>query len=105
MPVTKQLSVAARVQSAIVIGGGLAGIAAALALTKQGVQVTLLESRQRLGGRAGSFIVRDSQGAEKETVDSVSTWEWAAVGTCSRSSTGWVKTTSGTLIDSFAFWS
>lgn len=69
MPVTKQLSVAARVQSAIVIGGGLAGIAAALALTKQGVQVTLLESRQRLGGRAGSFIVRDSQGAEKETVD------------------------------------
>lgn len=69
MPVTKQPSVATTIQSAIVIGGGLAGIAAAMALAKQGVQITLLESRQRLGGRAGSFIVRDSQGAEQEIVD------------------------------------
>ena len=69
MPVTKQLSVATTIRSAIVIGGGLAGIAAAMALAKQGVQVALLESRQRLGGRAGSFIVRDSQSAKQETVD------------------------------------
>jgi protoporphyrinogen oxidase len=42
-------------QSAIVIGGGLAGIAAAVGLAQRGVRVTVLESRNRLGGRAGSF--------------------------------------------------
>jgi squalene-associated FAD-dependent desaturase len=42
-------------QSAVVIGGGLAGLAAASALAPQGYKVTLLESRNRLGGRAGSF--------------------------------------------------
>jgi squalene-associated FAD-dependent desaturase len=41
--------------SAIVIGGGLAGLAAAAALAPRGFRVTLLESRGRLGGRAGSF--------------------------------------------------
>lgn len=39
----------------IVIGGGLAGLAASVALTQAGVKVTLLESRPRLGGRASSF--------------------------------------------------
>lgn len=39
----------------IVIGGGLAGLAAAAALAPRGFRVTVLESRQRLGGRAGSF--------------------------------------------------
>ena len=39
----------------VIIGGGLAGQAAAVALTEDGVPVTLLESRNRLGGRAGSF--------------------------------------------------
>ena len=43
-------------QSTIIIGGGLAGLAAAVALSQQGVRVTVLESRQRLGGRAGSFV-------------------------------------------------
>jgi squalene-associated FAD-dependent desaturase len=38
-----------------VIGGGLAGLAAAAALAPRGFRVTVLESRQRLGGRAGSF--------------------------------------------------
>ncbi len=38
-----------------VIGGGLAGLAAAAALAQRGFRVTVLESRQRLGGRAGSF--------------------------------------------------
>jgi squalene-associated FAD-dependent desaturase len=41
--------------TALVIGGGLAGLAAAAKLGKAGVRVTLLEARQRLGGRAGSF--------------------------------------------------
>src|SRR5262245_3385721 len=39
----------------LIIGGGLAGLAAAAALGSQGFQVTLLESRGRLGGRASSF--------------------------------------------------
>jgi squalene-associated FAD-dependent desaturase len=39
----------------IIIGGGLAGMAAAVALESAGVGVTLLESRRSLGGRAGSF--------------------------------------------------
>jgi squalene-associated FAD-dependent desaturase len=41
--------------SAVVIGGGLAGITAALALADAGVRVTLLEGRPRLGGLAFSF--------------------------------------------------
>jgi squalene-associated FAD-dependent desaturase len=39
----------------VIIGGGLAGLAAATALAPRGFEVTLLESRDRLGGRAGSF--------------------------------------------------
>ena len=39
----------------VVIGGGLAGLAAAAALAPRGLHVTILESRQRLGGRASSF--------------------------------------------------
>lgn len=42
-------------RTAIVVGGGLAGIAAALALAKQGVKVQLHEAKRRLGGRTGSF--------------------------------------------------
>ncbi|WP_433508111.1 hydroxysqualene dehydroxylase HpnE [Pseudonocardia halophobica] len=38
-----------------VVGGGLAGVAAALRCAEAGLAVTLLESRARLGGVAGSF--------------------------------------------------
>src|SRR5437660_707839 len=41
--------------SVAIIGGGLAGLAAASALAPRGFRVTLLESRNRLGGRASSF--------------------------------------------------
>ena len=37
------------------IGGGLAGLATAVALAPHGCQVTLVEARPRLGGRASSF--------------------------------------------------
>jgi squalene-associated FAD-dependent desaturase len=38
-----------------IVGGGLAGMAAAVALLQRGVQVELFESRRMLGGRATSF--------------------------------------------------
>ncbi|MXM65468.1 FAD-dependent oxidoreductase [Streptomyces sp. HUCO-GS316] len=46
---------AGAVRDAVVVGGGLAGITAALALADAGVRVTLLEGRPRLGGLAFSF--------------------------------------------------
>ena len=39
----------------VIIGGGLAGLAAALRLSRAGLRTTLVETRQRLGGRATSF--------------------------------------------------
>ncbi|MAG94961.1 MAG: Carotene 7,8-desaturase [Planctomycetaceae bacterium] len=47
-------------ESVIIIGGGLAGLAAASALATRGVEVNLLESRPRLGGRAASFLDRET---------------------------------------------
>ncbi|MFE9533661.1 hydroxysqualene dehydroxylase HpnE [Streptomyces sp. NPDC006691] len=44
-----------RPQRAVVIGGGLAGITAALELADAGLGVTLVEGRPRLGGLAFSF--------------------------------------------------
>jgi len=42
-------------ERAVVVGGGLAGITAALALQESGTNVTLFESRPRLGGATCSF--------------------------------------------------
>lgn len=44
------------VEHVAIVGGGLAGIAAALRLAEAGVRTTLIESRPRLGGRATSFV-------------------------------------------------
>lgn len=52
-------------RTAAVLGGGLAGIAAALRLAEHGHAVTLIETRRRLGGRATSFEQRDAD----QTVD------------------------------------
>ncbi len=38
-----------------IVGGGLAGLAAAVALANRGFEITLFEARRQLGGRAGSF--------------------------------------------------
>lgn len=49
-------------RTAIIVGGGIAGIAAAIRLADAGVAVTLLETRKKLGGRATSFTdVRTGQ--------------------------------------------
>ena len=40
----------------IVIGGGFAGLRAAVTLADSGVQVTVVEARPSLGGRARSFL-------------------------------------------------
>ena len=44
-----------RAPQVVVIGGGLAGITAAIALREAGIGVTLLEARPRLGGATSSF--------------------------------------------------
>lgn len=58
-----------------VIGGGLAGLAATAALASRGFRVAVLESRQRLGGRAGSF-------ADPETGQLVDACQHASMGCC-----------------------
>ncbi len=47
-------------KSVIIIGGGLAGLAAAVECSSSGFSVTLLEQRNHLGGRAYSFIDPES---------------------------------------------
>jgi heterodisulfide reductase subunit A len=44
-------------QSAMVIGGGISGMAAANALSKQGYQVTLVERSDKLGGQANDLFM------------------------------------------------
>ncbi len=40
----------------VIVGGGLAGLAAAVRLTEAGRSVVVLESKRKLGGRATSFV-------------------------------------------------
>ncbi|MDO5051912.1 MAG: FAD-dependent oxidoreductase [Pseudoclavibacter sp.] len=54
----------ARSRSVVVVGGGIAGLAAASALAERGVRVELLEREERLGGRVRSWPVRLADGDE-----------------------------------------
>lgn len=47
-----------RTLKAVVIGGGLAGLAAAYELSQRGVQVTLLERSPQLGGKVASWPIQ-----------------------------------------------
>lgn len=59
----------------IIVGGGLAGLAAASALAPRGCSVTLLESRPRLGGRASSFL-------DRQTSEWIDNCQHVALGCC-----------------------
>ncbi|WP_281253128.1 FAD-dependent oxidoreductase [Mobilicoccus massiliensis] len=58
----------------VVVGGGIAGISAAVALAERGVRVTLLEAGPRLGGRVAAWPVEvpggepPTQGAPHDTM-------------------------------------
>src|SRR5699024_12491963 len=55
---------------AVVIGAGLAGLAAATTLREAGLDVLVLEARERTGGRGHSLPVRDGVG------EAGATWFW-----------------------------
>jgi squalene-associated FAD-dependent desaturase len=48
-------------QDVIVVGGGLAGLAASIALADSGLKVGLIEKAPRLGGRATSYVLPDGE--------------------------------------------
>jgi squalene-associated FAD-dependent desaturase len=58
-----------------VIGGGLAGLSAALALAENGCAVELFEAKRNLGGRAGSFV-------DKATGETIDHCQHVAMGCC-----------------------
>ena len=59
----------------VIVGGGLAGLAAASALASRGLKVTVLESRPRLGGRASSIV-------DRETGETIDNCQHVAMGCC-----------------------
>lgn len=61
--------------SVLIIGAGLAGLAAAQALASRGLAVTIVEARNRLGGRASSF----TDGATGQLID---TCQHVSMGCC-----------------------
>jgi len=62
--------------SVLIIGAGLAGLAAAARLAPHGYDVTVLEARPRLGGRASSFI-------DRTTGEIVDACQHVSMGCCS----------------------
>lgn len=48
-------------RTALVVGGGIAGLAAATVLAERGVAVTLLEAQDRLGGRVSAWPLADGR--------------------------------------------
>jgi squalene-associated FAD-dependent desaturase len=59
----------------VIVGGGLAGLAAAVAGVEGGFRVELFEQRKTLGGRAGSFV-------DPQTGETVDFCQHVAMGCC-----------------------
>ncbi|MFD3809716.1 phytoene desaturase family protein [Rhodococcus sp. NPDC058639] len=57
------------VDSVVVVGAGLSGLAAALYLTGAGKRVTVLERDDTVGGRVGTYPVYDDSGRPLYTID------------------------------------
>ena len=53
-------------KSAVVVGGGLAGVASALVMAERGVGVTVIEKLPHIGGRAGAWADRLEDGTPFE---------------------------------------
>ena len=53
----------------LILGGGLAGLAAAAALGESGFDVTVLETKPFAGGRATSYPAPASEDEEAATID------------------------------------
>ena len=51
--------------TAVVVGGGIAGMSAAIVLAERGVAVTVLEANDHLGGRLGAWPERLPDGTEQ----------------------------------------
>ncbi|MCA8997913.1 MAG: hydroxysqualene dehydroxylase HpnE [Planctomycetaceae bacterium] len=64
-------------QTVAIVGGGLAGIAAAVLCRQAGCPVTLLESRQRLGGRATSYV-------DAQTGETIDNCQHVSMGCCTQ---------------------
>jgi squalene-associated FAD-dependent desaturase len=58
-----------------IVGGGLAGLAAAVALIERGCAVELFEARRKLGGRAGSYL-------DQASGESIDHCQHVAMGCC-----------------------
>src|SRR3546814_7354693 len=56
-----------RTQSAIVVGGGIGGLAAALALTRQGIAVQLLEQASHIGEIGAGIQLGPNARSEEHT--------------------------------------
>lgn len=59
---SRKLSEAASVKSAVVIGAGVAGLATATLLAREGLKVTVVDRLEEPGGRAGSYTTEDAPG-------------------------------------------
>lgn len=64
-PAATGLPTVDRSRSVVVVGGGIAGLAAATALAERGVEVTLVEREAQLGGRVRAWpLTTDSDGGQ-----------------------------------------
>ena len=79
-----------RETSAVVVGGGIAGVSAALVLAERGVRVTLLEAAEQLGGRLGAWplTLPDGDGRSRSsTASTASSGSTTPGGRCCAGST------------------